>query len=148
MQHFRHSDPILIENVSPVPPPPPPPRRYQLISIPDDRPIQRSLSDIRSESESFTSFGKAETDVINRRPKIVDERRKPYYYNELTTNTPIDLLMENIDEETNVSTTENEDTHFDFNGNEKCRDDELMRNTMFNARLAAYSSGGSLNSAV
>lgn len=88
--------------------------------------------------------------IVNTIPKTIsDDRRKPYYYNELNIMPANDLMQmtsyaEQI--ETNASTEEHE------NGDDSpvvaLDEDELARNTKFNAKLVSCGSGDSSDNVV
>lgn len=90
--------------------------------------------------------------VVNTIPKIMrSERRKPYYYNELNimpTNDLIHMTSHAEENEANASTQEHEISGDDGSQAVALDDDELVRNTMFNAKLLSGGSGDSLDNVV
>lgn len=147
--------------------PTPPPRRYQLI------PIRNESQSHRPHLDAFTSFGKTSRGafdsgrhdyentsvivpispvVVNAIPKIPnDERRKPYYYNELSM-LPGNGMMQssNYAEQcvTNASCRERENESSGADDTMATDENELKRNTIFNANLVSHSSGDSLDNIV
>lgn len=155
--------------------PPPPPRRYQLV------PIRNGTNFGRPVSDAFVPFGKMARgtydserrdyensnvicDDVDRKPVIVsaipktasDERRKPYYYNELNIMLANDLMQLTSFAEESDANASPEARRNGTNGaavagdNDECDDDddELARNTMFNANLISCGSGNSLDNVV
>lgn len=167
---FQSSDSLFLSLKTP----PPPPRRYQLVPIRNESHSNRPVSD------AFTSFGKMACDtnnnnsdrrdyektnvicddvdrmpvIVNAIPKILsNERRKPYYYNELNMLPANDLmqLTSYAEEcETNASTEENENGTHSGSGNAIAvnENDELARNTMFNTNLTSCGSDKSLENII
>lgn len=158
---FQSTDSLFLPRETPLPPP----RNYQLVQIRNESTLPQPTFD------EFTSFSKIVRDPIKlgRRnyentnaicddiSQIVgigdviqkienDERRKPYYYNELHTMAASDLtqLASYAEEiETNASTA----LHENNNGisDTVALDDELGRSSIFNVSCG---SGDSLDNVV
>lgn len=81
------------------------------------------------------------------RPAITDQRRTPYYYNDLLTDPSVDLKTHDEDVQEVVVDEFNANGHTQlelaeiYQNDTEFENDELQRNTLFNASMIGSSSG-------